>query len=310
MLSHPPQAISRWRHPLRRGWLLLCLIFFTIPASAAQILLTASDSNGAMLAFTEALATLRPADQVRFSRLCELPAPHQLPADTRLILLDPASLDWRLQDQRGPPTLALRISRVQARERLGEQHPAQLSLLWNDPSLVRQLRLIRAVLPQARRIGVLYSRNSEFLLPETRQAARALGLQIIAQRWDDPYDNRALQTLLNDSEVLLGLDDPALYNPSTAKSLLLSSYARQQALIGPTASFVRAGSLASTYSDEQDWLQIIDNLLDRPPARWPRAQYPQRFKVLSNPQVARSLGIEDIDESSLANRLAEGEVRP
>ena len=36
-----------------------------------------------------------------------------LAADTRLILLDLPSLDWRLQDRQGPPTLVLRISRLQ-----------------------------------------------------------------------------------------------------------------------------------------------------------------------------------------------------
>jgi ABC-type uncharacterized transport system substrate-binding protein len=110
--------------------------------------------------------------------------------------------------------------------------------------------------------------------------------------------------------VLLGLDDPDLYNSKTAKNLLLSSYARQLALIGPNAGFVKAGSLASTYSDQSDWLVILDQLLDQPPTTWLRTYYPWRFKVLSNPQVARSLGIEQINEASVATLLAEGERRP
>lgn len=310
MQAHQPRTTSRWRRHLQQGCLLLCLGLTITATHAAEILLTARESNQSMLAFTESLARLRPHDHVHFSRFSELPMPGQLPTGIRLVLLDPASLDWRLQDHHGPPTLVLHISRLHAHERLGTQRPDQLSLLWSDPPLSRQMRLIRAVLPHTRRVGVLYSCSSKFLLAETRQAAQALGLEIITQRWDDTHDNRPLQALLKNSEVLLGLDDPALYNPSTAKSLLLSTYARQQALIGPTASFVRAGSLASTYSDEQDWLRMLDDLLNRPPTDWPRAQYSQRFKVLSNSQVARSLGVEDIDELSLANRLAEGEARP
>ena len=305
-----PRTTSHWCHLVLQGCLLLCLGFATLQVRAAQILLTASESNDAMLAFTQALAKLRPSDQVSFSRISDLPAPRQLPAGARLILLDPASLDWRLQDHLGPPTLVMSISRVQAHERLGELRPSHLSLLWSDPPPARQLRLIRAMLPEVRRVGVLYSHNSEFLLLETRRAARSLGLEIVTRRWNDTFDSQPLQTLLNDSEVLLGLDDPTLYNPSTAKRLLLSCYTRRQALIGPTASFVWAGSLASTYSSEQDWLYTLDDLLDRPPTRWPRAQYAKRFNVLSNPQVARSLGIEDIDESALANRLTSGEVHP
>lgn len=106
-----------------------------------------------------------------FTPLKDLPAPGRLPASTRLILLDLPSLDWRLQDDQGPPTLVLRISRLQAHQHPGAAQHAHVSLLWSDPPLARQLRLITRILPQARRIGVLYGAESEFLLPELRQHA-------------------------------------------------------------------------------------------------------------------------------------------
>lgn len=157
---------------------------------------------------------------------------------------------------------------------------------------------------------MLYDTHSEFLLKDIQQAAAPLGLTIVSERWDNTNDSRPLQNLLGQSDVLLGLDDPDLYNPKTVKNLLLSSYARQRALIGPSAAFVKAGSLASTYSDQQDWLAILDELLDRPATTWPRTLYPDRFKVLGNRQVSRSLGIEPIDAESVAATLAEGEHRP
>ncbi|WP_248796912.1 ABC transporter substrate-binding protein [Pseudomonas sp. MWU13-2105] len=304
------RTTSAWSHRLRRLGLALLVLLSNDPARAAEVLLTGIEDSPGVRAFTAALAQQRPNDQIRFVPLAQMPEPGRLPPATRLILLDPPSLDWRLKDKQGPATLVLRISRLQAMQRLGSGSPANLSLLWSDPPLSRQLRLIREIMPQARRIGVLYTRDSEFLLSELHQAARPLGLEIVPQRWDDTSDSRPLQSLLRNSDVLLGLDDPTLYNPRTAKNLLLSSYARQLALIGPNAGFVKAGSLASTYSDQSDWLAILDGLLDRAPSGWPGSLYPPRFKVLSNPQVARSLGIEPIDEASLAIRLAEGETRP
>ncbi|QOY73424.1 ABC transporter substrate-binding protein [Pseudomonas sp. OST1909] len=293
----------------RRGVLLACLLL-AVPAWSADILLTAAEDGAGVQAFTQALAQQRPDDQVSFTPLKDLPAPSQLPAGTRLILLDLPSLDWRLLDTQGPPTLVLRISRLQARQRLGNTHPAKISLLWSDPPLERQLRLIADTLPQARRIGVLYGADSEFLLRELIRFATPLGLEIVPQLWDNTSDSRPLQTLFKNSDVLLGLDDPQLYNPKTVKNLLLSSYAQQLPLIGPNAGFVRAGSLASTYSDQPDWLAVLDRLLDHPPANWPHTLYPQHFKVVGNPQVARSLGIEQVDETAVAARLAEGEKRP
>jgi len=172
------------------------------------------------------------------------------------------------------------------------------------------LRLARYLLPQAQRIGVLYGEHSHFLVDELRQAARPLGLEIVAQDWPDQRDSRPLQHLLGSSDVLLGLDDPDLYNSKTAKNVLLSSYGRQMALIGPNAGFVRAGALASTYSDQDDWLAVLDQLLDHPPARWPRSLYPARFGVSGNQQVARALGLEAIDPKATAKALAEGEPTP
>ncbi|POA21192.1 ABC transporter substrate-binding protein [Pseudomonas sp. FW300-N1A1] len=288
--------------------LLACLI--ALPVRAADVLLTADDDTPGMQAFTHALAGQRPKDRVRFVPLGELPPPSRIPSSTRLILLDLAALDWRLQDSQGPPTLVLRVSRLQANQRVGDTRPLHLSLLWSDPPLSRQLRLTRNLLPQARRVGVLYGKNSEFLLKELHQAAHQLSLEIVSERWDNTNDSRPLQTLLSNSDVLLGLDDPDLYNPKTAKNLLLSSYGQQLALIGPNAGFVKAGSLASTYSDQSDWLAVLDDLLDRAPVSWPRSLYPNRFKVANNPQVARSLGIGQIDSAAVATQLAEGEHLP
>jgi hypothetical protein len=291
-------------------WLCAASLLQVPSGHAAEVLLTAMEDSVGIRAFTAELGKRRPQDHVHFSLLTELPAPGRLPDATRLILLDTESLGWRLQEPRGPATLVLLISRVQARQRLGSYLPDRLSLVWSDPPVARQLKLTRLILPKARRIGVLYGRNSAFLLEELRKAAQPLGLEIVSQPWTDTTDNHAVQTLLQQSDVFLGLDDQDLYNSRTVKSLLLSTYNGHRALIGPHAALVKAGGLASTYSDPADWLEIVDGLLDRSPSSWPRALYPDRFKVASNRQVARSLGIGPIDDLAVANALAEGETRP
>ena len=291
-----------------RHWLLLCCLLGSLPLPAAEIILGSAEDSPALRAFSAALAQRRPQDRVQFRPLGQLPSPADIPADTRLILLGPQALDWRLGAAQGPPTLVLRVSQVHARERLGASRPADLSLLWSEPAPARQLRLARLLLPQAKRIGVLYDGHSEFLLDELRQAAAPLGLEIVGQAWPDSRDNRPVLALLRRSDLLLGVNDADLYNPRTAKNLLLTSYAQQRALIGPGAAFVRAGSLASSYSDQADWLASLDQLLDQPPAHWPSSAYPTHFKVLGNRQVARALAIELVDDASLARQVAEGET--
>ena len=232
--------------------LLLRLLLFCLwplgAVSASEILLVGASDQPGVRSFVSARKRAVPTT-VHFKTVDALPKPGQLKADVRLVLLDSAAFEWRLGEAAGPPALALRVSRVQAEQRLGKSRPAYLCLLWSDPPPGRQLRLTRYLLPQARRIGVLYGEHSRFMLDELRLAARPLGLEIVAQDWPDPRDSRPLQHLLSNSDVLLGIDDPDLYNSKTAKNVLLSSYGRQMALIGPNAGFVRAGALASTFSD-------------------------------------------------------------
>lgn len=293
-----------------RRWMLLACLWPLGVLSASEILLTGSRHSPGIEHFVQALRELRPSDKVHFVPVSELARPSRLNPSVRLILLDSPSLEWRLSEPAGPPALVMRISRVQAEKRLGKLRPPYLSLLWSDPPLDRQLRLTRYLLPEARRVGVLYAQHSQFLIEDLRRAAKPMGLEIIAEAWTDLRDSRPLQTLLQNSDVLLGIDDPQLYNSKTAKNLLLSSYGQQRALIGPNAGFVRAGALASTLSNQEDWLAVVDQLLDQPPGRWPRALYPDHFRVASNQQVARSLGIEAIDPEGAALALAAGERKP
>ncbi|WP_375139123.1 ABC transporter substrate-binding protein [Pseudomonas entomophila] len=296
-----------------RRWWCLALLTLVCPLgslSAHEVLVVGAREEPSMRAFAEALQARRPADHVRFETVTQLPRPARLTPETRLILLDADALEWRLGENAGPPALALRVSRVQAQRRLGAARPGFLSLLWSDPPLDRQLRLIRYLLPTARRVGVLHGNDSGFLLAELNRAAAPLDLEVVAQAWQQPTDNRPLQQILASSDVLLGLDDPDVYNSKTAKNVLLSSYGRQLALIGPSAGFVRAGALATTYSDQQDWLSELDQLLDRPPSLWPRSHYPARFGVLGNQQVARALGLGPIDTKAAGLALTEEGTSP
>lgn len=286
----------------------IALLWLPFGAQAGELWMVAEDSP-ALRSFVDALAARRPSDSVRFVALSQAPAADALPSELRLITLGRPALDWRLRSRQGPPTLALLISRVQAHEVLkGRPHP-RVSLLWSDPPIERQLRLVKLILPTAERVGLPYDEDSAFLVPEAVAAGRALGITVVPHRWQAAQDTESLTQLLRSTDALLGLDDRNLYNPRTAKTLLLTSYGQHRPLFGPSAAFVRAGSLASSYSDQHDWLAVLDDLLKQPSSTWPATLYPQRFKVLGNRQVARSLGIRLPDDEQLAAQLAKEKRR-
>ena len=290
--------------------LLLGLMLWLATARALDITVAAYSNGPAMQAFIDSLTVARPQDRVRFIATHELPSSAQMNHDSRLILIGPQLLDWRQRSVQGPPTIVLQVSRVQARKILDKREPPGIILLWSDPPLARQLNLIREALPHGQRIGVLYGNDSGFLVNELRQAASDHGLQINAQFWPNSNYTRPLHRVLDHSDVLFGLDDAQLYNSSTIKTLLLSSYGRRIPLIGPTAAFIRAGSLASTYSNQEDWLKSINQLLDRDPLSWPASIYPESFQIMRNLQVGRSLGISLGDKHALVNRLQHLEITP
>jgi len=300
------RSIARCRPWIRRALVVFCLL--TPQLQAAELLLSTAGDTTTLEHFGNALAAARPADRVRIVPLNEMPPLDQIPGETRLILFGQAALAWRLESSNGPPTLVLHVNKTRARETLGEHLPANLSVLWQDPAPRRQLRLLKHLLPRATRVGVLHDPHSEFLVEELRQAASGLGLEIVAQGWPDTRDNKAVIRLLGISDVLLAVADDDLYNPLTAKTLLLTSYGQQHALIGPSAGFVRAGSLASTYADQDDWLATLDQLLDQAPDKWPAGTYSKSFKVLGNPQVARALGITLPSDAELARHLSQGDT--
>ncbi|UCJ15694.1 ABC transporter substrate-binding protein [Pseudomonas sp. MM211] len=290
----------------RRLLFLLCLL--QSPLQAAELLLSTAGDTATLQGFSTALASSRPQDRVRIVALNDLPPLNELPADTYLILFGQPALAWRLSSHEGPPTLVLQVNKTQARATLGDRTPTKLSVLWSDPSPLRQLRLAKLLLPHIARVGVLHDEHSAFLLDEIRHAATGLDMQIVSEGWPSTRDNRTLLRVLRDSDVLLGVADDDLYNPQTAKNLLLTSYGQQRAVIGPSAGFVRAGSLASTYSDQNDWLDTLARLLDQPPHSWPSGTYSNTFKVLGNSQVARALAVELPSDEDLARHLSEGET--
>lgn len=269
---------------------LLCCV--NLPAYA-QVIFSAERDSPAVRSFAQQLAQALPQHAIEYMPRSQLETQRGFSADTQLILLGPELLDWRLQLKHSTPaTLILQVSRVQAYERLNKQQPQHVSFLWSDPPIARQITLLKTLLPGLKNIGVLYSNYSAFLLEEIELAIQAENLVLYKYYWPNSYNSRGLTLLLNKTDAILGIDDAQIYNPTTIKSILISSYARKQTLIGPTAAFIKAGSLASTYSDESDWLNALQALLETPANTWPQSLYPSEFKVLVNQQVARSLGIQ------------------
>jgi len=222
------------------------------------------------------------------------------------ITLGPNALDALLASRPETPLqiLALFLPDT-AQEKLLEQYPNTFSYLDNRPSLERQLALINAIMPQANHVGIYYSAMFKLDKKQYANAGKKYNLTLHWAELRDPLNwDRNAQKVLSNVDIVLGVDDSALYNATTIRSILMRLYRSGKALIGPDKGYVRAGAVASVYSGVGETLQAAASWVKQghfTPGVIPNPY----FDVSVNLQVARSLNIVIQDEAALVKAIQE-----
>lgn len=206
------------------------------------------------------------------------------------------------------PILTTLIPR-QAFEKIARQRDyRQLSAVYLDQPLARQMELIRLALPDRSRIGVVLGPESQDALNALQLAAKEARFGLAVEKISAAEELLpALQRVLADSDVLLALPDPLVFNKGTVQSLLLTTYRYQDPVIGFSQAYVKAGALAAVYSTPEQAGRQAGEMLQQVLAgkSWvlPPPEYPKYFSVSLNYQVARSLAINVSDEMALYQQL-------
>jgi hypothetical protein len=172
---------------------------------------------------------------------------------------------------------------------------AAMTAIYAEPSPADQLALIARLYHRPARVAAIVA-DPRFSAPGLQGAADLVTLA----EGDDI--NRLLNRIAR-TEVLLALPDNAVFNAENIRNILLSTYRHKQAVIGFSSDMVRAGALASTYSEIED----IDAQVAETAARFvatgelPAPQFPRYFRTSVNEGVARSL---DVNIDSAARNFA------
>lgn len=183
-----------------------------------------------------------------------------------------------------------------------------------DQPFSRQFFLIKNVLPESKKIGVLLGPTSSQYADLIKEEGEDAGLSVMEENVYLEADlipklNAALAT----SDALLAVADTLIYSRETAQPILLTSYRQQKPIFGYSQSYVQAGALAAVYSSsKQIAKQAAEIALEsqQAPNLLPPPQAPKYFSIMLNYQVARSLNIalksdEEIYKKVLAADLAE-----
>ena len=170
--------------------------------------------------------------------------------------------------------------------------------IFAEPAPADQLHLVTLLFKRPVRVFALISRETAFLKPV---------LAHVDELYDYPRgaDINRFISRITQARVLLAVPDSAVYTEENIRSILLSTYRHNQAVIGFSADMVKAGALASTYSDiEQINAHVADVVgayLDTGELAPP--QFPRYFSTIVNESVARSLDVSvDAAARNFANR--------
>jgi putative tryptophan/tyrosine transport system substrate-binding protein len=188
------------------------------------------------------------------------------------------------------------------------------SAIFLDQPFSRQLRLIKEVLPEASRVGVVLSTAQSWQLRELQKQAQLSHMTIVeAVLGTDRRLVESLEKVLPDADMLLALPDPEVFNRNTAQTLFLTTYRYRVPVAGYSRSLTRAGALVSLYSSPtqigQNAAEMAIRALSVNTIKLPPPQFPRYYSVSTNEHVARSMGIDLPDEASLLKRMQEGGER-
>ena len=154
------------------------------------------------------------------------------------------------RDFRGTPAIGALVTRESALP--GNSVAASVVLEF---AIETELEWMHRLLPQARRIGIMYSSDENArLVARARDVARGLGLEIIARRVSNPSEiPGALNALAGSADALWGIADDVVLTPETAKAMLLASLRSRIPFVGLSTQWARAGAV---YALERDYADL------------------------------------------------------
>lgn len=166
-----------------------------------------------------------------------------------------------------------------------------------DFSAATQLGWIKRLLPSARSVGVLYDpQYNEPSVAELRKAAADHSLELVEKSINHPREiPAALKSLPNRIDVLLGIADPTVLTPATAKALLLFSIRNRIPFVGPSRAWVKGGALLALERDYRAIGRQCGNqalsLLHQPKRMKLPATGPDRVLPALNQKAAEKLNV-------------------
>ncbi len=191
-----------------------------------------------------------------------------------------------------------------------QQRQISTTAIFLDQPLERQLRLARLIKPGLKNLGFSLGPDSNYILPELKQAALKEGFTLNYRTLtleDNPIQR--IQPIMTSSDLFLVIPDQSTLNKTTAKWLLYMSLRNHVPLLAFTENYVKAGAIAACITTPEDIGRFTAEQLHLIlGGTLPEPSFSPYFTVITNPRVARQIGLPIKTAEQLQQQIVEEET--
>lgn len=183
----------------------------------------------------------------------------------------------------------------------------KIGAVFIDQPLKRILTFTRLALPNNKRLGFLMSNEYRNVLFNFNSVTKDYSYHLVIHK-DHKNLISSLNQVMNDTDVIVALPDPLIFNRRSTHNILLSTYRKLIPLIGFSRSYIKAGALTGIYSTpeligKQTGELIAQLARENNIVNLPRLDS-KYFMISVNNKVARSLGLPPLDEDNLMRKMS------
>jgi putative ABC transport system substrate-binding protein len=166
-----------------------------------------------------------------------------------------------------------------------------------DIPIRTQLEKLKQILPQTRRVGVIYSAETSDLISEAEKEAKSLGLELVIYFISsEDQVPKALEKLSKKIDCLWSVADGKVFTPQSTQFIILYALRNGVPFMGLSESFVKAGALFSLRCDYEDIGRqsgelALEILSGKSSSQLP-ISVPRKTSLVLNLRTAEQIGIE------------------
>lgn len=169
-----------------------------------------------------------------------------------------------------------------------------ITAVYAEPAPADQMHLAALLYRRPLRLATIVGAETAYLRPLLQAHGAPAGVTLDLETMATGEDINRILNRIAPADALLAMPDSGVYNTDTIRNILLSTYRHKQGVIGFSADMVKAGALATTYSEIEDIDVQVAELAHAfaSSGRLPAPQFPRYFRSIVNDGVARSLDLE------------------